>query len=158
VGWLTTLAVVHKPDGVAIAVGTVVAAVLANLVESVSRALPEIIKAAAQATVDVIGAVAKALALIMRTRTRNRLLRAGIDPEKTSQVFDMLSQQPVDVDSPAGRRISDAALVGLAIFLVNSRVKSVRGKPRSDPTKPRNDPSKPKNDKGGNVIPMRPVE
>jgi hypothetical protein len=156
-GWLTTLAVVHKPQLAAIAAGTVIAAVVANLAESACRMLPEIIKAAAQATVDVIGAAAEALALIMRTRTRNRLLRAGIDAEKTSQALDMLAQQAADADLPEGRRVNDAALVSLVRFLVNSRARGGGGKPRSDPRKPRNDPPNPKNGTRDNVIPMRPV-
>ena len=106
----------------------------------------------------IIGAAADAWTWIMRTRMRNRLLRAAIDPAKTPQVVQILTELVVEIDLPAGRRLDSAALVRHARFLVASRTKNVGRRPDSDPRKPRNSPRKPGNEPGSNVVPIRPVD
>lgn len=157
-GWLTALAVIHKPSTAAIAVAAVIAALIANVAESAGRALPEIIKASGQAMVQIIEAAAEAWTWIMRTRTRNKLLRAAIDPAKAPQAIQLLTQLVVEPDLPAGRRLNDAALVRHARFLVTSRARNVGRKPSSDPRKPRNSSGKPRSGPSDNVFPIRPAD
>jgi len=155
-GSLTTLTVLHKPSTAAIAAAAVIAALAANAAESACKALPEIIKASGEAIAQIIEAAAEARTRIMRTRTRNQLLRAAIDPAKTPQVVQIMDQLVVEPDLSAGRRLNDAALVKHARFLVASRARNAGTKPDSDPRKPPNDPGKPRGGPGDNVFPIRP--
>jgi hypothetical protein len=151
-GWLTTLTVLHKPSTAAIVAAAVIAALVANAAESACKALPEIIKASGEAMVQIIEATAEAWTRIMRTRTRNQLLRAATDPAKTPQVLQIMEQLVVEPDLSTGRRLNDAALVRHARFLA-SRAKNVGTKPDSDPRKPPNDPRKPRGGPSDNVFP-----
>jgi hypothetical protein len=157
-GWLTTLAVLHKPSTAAAAAAAVVAALAANAAESACKALPEIIKASGEATVQIIQAATEAWTRITRTRTRNQLLRAAINPAKTPQVIQIFDQLVIETDFSAGPRLNDAELVRHARFLVASRAKNTGGKPDSDPKEPPNDPQKPRSGPSDNVFPLYPVK
>jgi hypothetical protein len=123
-GWLGAVAVIHKPSAAIIGVTAVIAALAANLIESICKSLPEIIKAkgdretarikaSGETAAHMIKEVSEAQALIMRTRTRTMLLQAGVQSGLSSQAAEMLRQQSLDVDLPRGRRFSDEALAPL---------------------------------------------
>jgi hypothetical protein len=151
--WLATLAVIHKPNMTTIGAAAVVVAVAVNAVESIFKALLEIIKTVSACKVAHISAKAEAETMIMRAQTRTALAQAGTEPGKLAQAAEMLRLLPIDPDLPQGRRLNDQALARL---LAPPRAKSVSEKSDNDPENPDSTSKKPIDGGGSKVIPIRP--
>lgn len=124
VGWLGVAAVFHRADMAVLGTAVIISALGASAIESIYKSRPEIIRAkgtreaariraTSEASAHVIKETSEAQALLMRTRTRTMLLRAGIEAGLAGHVAEMLKQQSLDVDLPRGRRLSDNILASL---------------------------------------------
>jgi hypothetical protein len=116
-GLAGALVIGHKPGAVPAVAAVIITALithgLARVIESLYKRRPEIIKARGEARAMRITARSEAEALIIRTQARRDLLRAGIEADKPEQIAEMLRQQSLGADLPAGRRLNDAALARL---------------------------------------------
>jgi hypothetical protein len=131
-GFVGSLAILHKPWAAVAAAAVTVMPLIANaaarvaearyqnraaILRAAGEAQASQIKASAEAAARVAEARSEADALTKRTEVRAALLTSGLEPGKVDQAARMALLESVSSDLPKGRRLNDESLAELLVEL-----------------------------------------